>query len=90
MCPRQDCTADSVDLCVQIGDYDDIFDDIRRLVEIEGWSKILLGKPQAYSPGATFGIYRLIPEELVDFQLSPVMLMKAQKNEVSVVVVVYV
>ena len=42
-----------------------------------------MGKPYAYSPGATYAIYNLIPESSIDFKLSPVMLMKAKKNDLS-------
>ena len=46
--------------CVQIKDYLDIFDELE---ELSGsWNKVLLGKKWAYTGGASYAIYQLIPE----------------------------
>ena len=63
-------------------DYDLIFDDLPNLIEKHKWNSILLGKKVAYSGGASYAIYNTIPSNKVTFDASPVMLMKAQKNEV--------
>ena len=53
-------------------------------VSPESWSSVLLGKKWAYTGGASYAIYKLIPEVKLEFGLSPVMLMKGRKNEVEV------
>ena len=75
----KDCDHDT---CVQIKDYEAIFEELPRLQE--DWNKILLGKKYAYSGGASYAVYGLISESKRTLELSPVMLMKAQKNEVKV------
>ena len=66
---------------MEIKDYETIFDDLPSLQE--EWSSVLLGKKVAYSGGASYAIYNLIPSSKVQLKLSPVMLMKAKKNQVS-------
>ena len=68
--------------CVDIRDYDFIFDELPSLIEKHNWNSILLGKKWAYSGGASYAIYNVIPKEKITFNLSPVMLMKAVKNKV--------
>ena len=63
-------------------DYELIFDDLPNLIEKHQWKSILLGKKVAYSGGASYAVYKTIPSNKVTFDASPVMLMKAQKNEV--------
>ena len=41
-----------------------------------------MGKKYAYSGGASYAVFGLISESKRKLELSPVMLMKAQKNEV--------
>ena len=45
---------------------------------------MLLGKKWAYTGGASYAIYKLIPKLKLEFGLSPVMLMKGRKNEVEI------
>ena len=45
---------------------------------------MLLGKKWAYTGGASYAIYKLIPKVKLEFGLSPVMLMKGRKNEVEI------
>ena len=73
----QSCNHDK---CVQIKDYEAIFEDLPGLQE--NWTKVLLGKKYAYSGGASYAVFGLISESKRKLELSPVMLMKAQKNEV--------
>ena len=65
---------------MKIRDYEDIFSELGKLSD--QWSSILVGKKWAYSGGASYAIYRLIPRTKLKFDLSPVMLTKSQKNEV--------
>ena len=69
-------------LCVRLRDYDQIFNDLPELIEQHNWNSILLGKKIAYSGGASYAIYNAITPNKVVFAPSPVMLMKAQKNQV--------
>ena len=65
---------------MQIRDYEAIFED---LPEIQNnWKKVLLGKKQAYTGGASYAVYGLIDKSKRKLALSPIMLMKAQKNQV--------
>ena len=65
---------------MELRDYEAIFEDLPSLER--DWNKVLLGKKQAYSGGASYAIFGLISENKRKLALSPVMLMKAQKNEV--------
>ena len=53
-------------------------------VSPESWSSVLLGKKWAYTGGASYAIYKLIPKVKLEFGLSPVMLTKGRKNEVEI------
>ena len=57
-----------------------IFEDLPELSE--KWQKVLLGKKWAYTGGSSFAVFGLIPETKRHLELSPIMLAKAQKNEV--------
>jgi len=70
--------------CVQLKPYEEAFDGVKKLSKEEKWEKVVLAKPWAYSSGATYAVYKLLPEQLVHFQNSPVMLMKAKKNQVEI------
>ena len=65
---------------MKIQDYEAIFEDLPRLQD--DWKKVLLGKKQAYTGGASFAVFGLIPESKRKLALSPIMLTKAQKNKV--------
>ena len=47
------------------------------------WEKVLLGKKWAYSGGASYAVYDKLPESKIELELSPILLMKAQKNQAS-------
>ena len=69
-------------MCVEIRDYNFFLDELPGLVKTHNWNSVLLGKKLAYSGGASYAVYSAIPEDKVKFENSPVMLMKAQKNDV--------
>ena len=48
-----------------------------------------MGKKYAYSGGASYAIYGFVPESKRVLELSPIMLMKAQKNEVNCLLYVH-
>ena len=75
-------TSEWANFCVIMKDYELIFDDLPNLIEKHKWNSILLGKKVAYSGGASYAVYKTIPSNKVTFDASPLMLMKAQKNEV--------
>ena len=66
---------------MQLRPYEAIFDDLESLSQ--DWNKVLMGKKYAYSGGASYAIYGFVPESKRVLELSPIMLMKAQKNEVN-------
>jgi len=63
-------------------DYQDVFDDVRALGD--QWKKVLLGKKWAYTQGPSFAIYRQLDAEKLEFNVGPVLLMKASKNEAEI------
>ena len=65
-----------------MSDYNAAFSHIKDLFEQQRWNKVLLGEPWAYTSGATYAVYKLFPPTFVVFKNSPIMMMKAQKNEV--------
>ena len=67
--------------CVQLKDYTALLADLEQ-DHREG--KILLGKPWAYTGGASYAVFSAVPEERRLVELSPIMLAKSQKNEVEV------
>ena len=79
--------CDSGSDCVQLSDYSEAFFHIKDLFESERWKKIVLGKPWAYTSGATYAVYKLFPSSFIEFKISPIMMMKAVKNEVSIQIV---
>eukprot|EP00092_Neocalanus_flemingeri_P014896 GFUD01016088.1.p1 GENE.GFUD01016088.1~~GFUD01016088.1.p1 ORF type:complete len:725 (+),score=200.23 GFUD01016088.1:283-2457(+) len=70
--------------CVIIREYDQVFKDLSGEAGNNVEGKILLGKPWAYTGGASFAIYNAVEESKRLLELSPIMLKKAQKNEVEV------
>ena len=67
--------------CVQLKEYTTLLSDLEQ-DKSEG--KILLGKPWAYTGGASYAVFSAVPEERRLVELSPIMLAKSQKNEVEV------
>ncbi len=51
-------------------------------LRVKSWQRVLMGKKWAYTGGASYAIYRQIPEQKRSLDISPILLMKAQKNEV--------
>jgi len=71
--------------CITFKKYDQIWLDLKNssyLENIEG--SILLSKPWAYTGGASFAVFRLVPENKRLMDLSPIMMKKAQKNAVEI------
>ena len=72
----QDCQGQN---CVSIRDYESIFDELPKMAN--HWEKVLLGKKWAYSGGASYAVYDKLPDSKKELELSPILLMKAQKNQ---------
>ena len=70
----QDCQGQN---CVSIRDYESIFDELPKMAN--RWEKVLLGKKWAYSGGASYAVYDKLPDSKKELELSPILLMKAQK-----------
>jgi len=70
--------------CVIIKEYANIFKDLAGETGKDVKGQILLGKPWAYTGGASFAIYNAVEENKRLLELSPIMLRKAQKNEMEI------
>eukprot|EP00091_Calanus_sinicus_P007667 TRINITY_DN18846_c0_g1_i1.p1 TRINITY_DN18846_c0_g1~~TRINITY_DN18846_c0_g1_i1.p1 ORF type:complete len:222 (-),score=50.66 TRINITY_DN18846_c0_g1_i1:20-685(-) len=70
--------------CVTIKEYKEVFSDLMGDPGQSVEKKILLGKPWAYTGGASFAIYKAVKEEKRLLELSPIMLRKAQKNDMEI------
>ena len=70
-------------LCVQLKDYTALLTDLEQDNRSEE-GRILLGKPWAYTGGASYAVFSAVAEERRLVELSPIMLAKSQKNEVEV------
>ena len=70
-------------LCVQINDYTALLADLEQDNRSEE-GRILLGKPWAYTGGASYAVFSAVAEERRLVELSPIMLAKSQKNDVEV------
>jgi len=70
--------------CVTIRKYADIFNDLDGALGEQIDEKILLGKPWAYTGGASFAIYNAVKQENRLLELSPIMMRKAQKNDMEI------
>ena len=69
--------------CVQLKDYTALLTDLEQDNRSEE-GRILLGKPWAYTGGASYAVFSAVAEERRLVELSPIMLAKSQKNEVEV------
>ena len=76
------CVAGAPEECVQIKDYEAIFEELTSIIDSNNWGKVVLGDQIAYSGGASYAIYQRVPKDKLIFKNSPVMLMKAVKNKV--------
>jgi len=70
--------------CVIIRDYGQVFSDLAGEIGTGIKGRILLGKPWAYTGGASFAIYNAVEEKKRLLALSPIMLRKAQKNAIEI------
>ena len=68
--------------CVEIRHYDQVFKDLPKLVA--SVNSVLLPSKYAYSGGASFAVYELIPADKRRSSPSPIIFLKAKKNDVEV------
>uniref|UniRef100_A0A8D8AK84 Xaa-Pro aminopeptidase 2 n=1 Tax=Culex pipiens TaxID=7175 RepID=A0A8D8AK84_CULPI len=66
--------------CVQLKEYQDVWRDLRTLSQ--HWKRILVPTAAVFDMGASEAIHGAIPRELVLDRPSPVIFMRAQKNEI--------
>ncbi|XP_046392422.1 xaa-Pro aminopeptidase 1-like [Ischnura elegans] len=67
-------------LQIRMFNYSDIFEDLRTLSQ--AWTNVILPARYSFSPGASEAIYSVVPPGKRMPMASPVMMAKAQKNEV--------
>ncbi|XP_063704298.1 uncharacterized protein LOC134833781 isoform X2 [Culicoides brevitarsis] len=66
--------------CIYLKKYEDIFDDIRTFSQ--KWRRVLVPAPSTFDHGASEAIYSAFHDGMVFEKVSPVIYMRAQKNEV--------
>ncbi|XP_053682697.1 xaa-Pro aminopeptidase ApepP [Sabethes cyaneus] len=66
--------------CVQVRDYQDVWRDLRTLSQ--HWKRVLVPSADVFEMGASEAIYSAIPRELILNKPSPIILLRAQKNEI--------
>lgn len=66
--------------CVQIKEYQDVLRDLRTLSQ--HWKRILVPSAVVFDMGASEAIHSVLPRELVLDRPSPIIFLRAQKNEV--------
>ncbi|XP_058987893.1 xaa-Pro aminopeptidase 2-like [Musca domestica] len=67
-------------LCVKSKDYQQVWNDIRTYAQI--WRKVLIPAPCVQEPGASEMVYSSFPEKIIFEHMSPIIMMRAQKNSV--------
>jgi len=78
-----DCEASNI--CVELRQLDERVGELAQLAEhLDQGLKLGLSRPSTYLSGAMYDIYSAVPEEKRKLINSPVLLMKAIKNEVEV------
>jgi len=78
-----DCEASNI--CVELRQLDERVGELAQLAEqLDQGLKLGLSRPSTYLSGAMYDIYSAVPEEKRTLINSPVLLMKAIKNEVEV------
>ncbi|KAK7068099.1 Xaa-Pro aminopeptidase 2 [Halocaridina rubra] len=70
--------------CVTISEYSTVLTRLQALQLDHGIRKVLLPSKYSYSGGVSYAIYSAVPEDKRLFVTSPVLFMKARKNEVEV------
>ncbi|KAK4301818.1 hypothetical protein Pmani_026085 [Petrolisthes manimaculis] len=68
--------------CVTINEYNSVLNRLRALKISNDVKKVMMGGKYSYSGGASYAVYSAVPEELRLKVTSPVLLMKARKNQV--------
>ncbi|XP_055524696.1 xaa-Pro aminopeptidase ApepP [Wyeomyia smithii] len=66
--------------CVQVKDYQDVWRDLRTLSQ--HWKRVLVPSADVFEMGASEAIYSATPRELILNKPSPIILLRAQKNEI--------
>ncbi|XP_058467362.1 xaa-Pro aminopeptidase ApepP [Malaya genurostris] len=66
--------------CVQVKDYEDVWRDLRTFSQ--HWKRILVPSTIVFDMGASEAIYSVVPRETVLNKPSPIIFLRAQKNEV--------
>ncbi|XP_055589839.1 uncharacterized protein LOC129742016 [Uranotaenia lowii] len=66
--------------CVQIQDYDNVWGNLHTLSQ--RWNRILVPSAVAFDQGASEAIFSSLPRELIMDRPSPIVLLRAQKNDV--------
>ncbi|XP_016961280.1 xaa-Pro aminopeptidase 2 [Drosophila biarmipes] len=64
--------------CVKIKEYNQIWSDIRTYAQL--WKRVLVSAPCVQDPGASEAIYSSMPGKIVEWHISPIIFMRAQKN----------
>lgn len=67
-------------MCIQIKDYKQIWKDLRTYAQL--WKRVLIPAPCVFDKGASEALYTAISEKIVYEKVSPIIHMKAQKNDV--------
>ncbi|KAJ9600135.1 hypothetical protein L9F63_009545, partial [Diploptera punctata] len=73
----RNCFSDS---CVRLNDYETLIPDLR--TKVQKWKKVLLPAHCVMSPGASRAIYSAVPSRKRMPRQSPIIFMKARKNQV--------
>lgn len=70
------------DICFQVTGYDNLVPRLQSESKNSDVQKVLLPKKYGYSGGASYAVVNAVPEEKRHSAVSPVLLMKARKNDV--------
>uniref|UniRef100_A0A2M4CG52 Putative xaa-pro aminopeptidase n=1 Tax=Anopheles darlingi TaxID=43151 RepID=A0A2M4CG52_ANODA len=65
--------------CVQVREYGDVWRDLRTMAQ--HWHRLLVPSGIVFDTGASEAIYSIIPRNIVFERASPIIFMRAQKNE---------
>lgn len=66
--------------CVHMKNYNEIWQDLRTLSQ--QWRRVLLPTTCVYDMGVSEAIYSTIPKQIIVERISPIIYMRAQKNEI--------
>lgn len=66
--------------CVHIKNYNEIWQDLRTLSQ--QWRRVLIPATCVYDMGVSEAIYTSVPKHMIVERISPIIYMRAQKNEI--------